>query len=70
MKIIEEKDDYDPDDIMLIESLSYYKLEFLNYDWILKTLCGARVLRQSRLPCLEESQGAGHIGRLQCGVDQ
>ena len=38
MKIIKEKDDYDPDDIVLIESLTYYKLEFLTNDWILKTL--------------------------------
>ena len=38
MKIIKEKDDYDPDDIVLIESLIYYKLEFLTNDWVLKTL--------------------------------
>ena len=38
MKIIEEKDDYDLDDIVLIESLTYYKLEFLTNDSILKTL--------------------------------
>ena len=38
MKIIEENFDYDPDDIVLIESLTYYKLEFLTNDWILKTL--------------------------------
>ena len=38
MKIICENDDYDPDDIVLIEALTYYKLEFLTYNWILKTL--------------------------------
>ena len=38
MKIIEEKDDYDPNDIVLIEALTYYKLKFLTYNWILKTL--------------------------------
>ena len=38
MKIIEEKDDYDPDDIVLIESLTYYKLELLTNNWILETL--------------------------------
>ena len=38
MKIIEEKNDYDPDDIVLIKSLTYYKLEFLINYWILKTL--------------------------------
>ena len=38
MKIIGEKDDYDPNDIALIEALTYYKLEFLTYNWILKTL--------------------------------
>ena len=38
MKIIEENFDYDPDDIVLIESLTYYKLEFLTNAWILKTL--------------------------------
>ena len=38
MKIIGEKDDYDPNDIVLIEVLTYYKLEFLTYNWILKTL--------------------------------
>ena len=38
MKIIKEKDDYDLDDIVLIESLTYYKLEFLTNDWILKPL--------------------------------
>ena len=38
MKIIKEKDDYDPDDIVLIEYLTYYILEFLTNDWILKTL--------------------------------
>ena len=38
MKIIKEKDDSDPNDIVLIESLTYYKLEFLTNDWILKTL--------------------------------
>ena len=38
MKIISENDDYDPNDIVLIEALTYYKLEFLTYNWILKTL--------------------------------
>ena len=38
MKIICENDDYDPNDIILIEALTYYKLEFLTYNWILKTL--------------------------------
>ena len=38
MKLIKEKDEYDPNDIVLIESLTYYKLEFLTNDWILKTL--------------------------------
>ena len=38
MKIIGEKDDYYPNDIVLIEALTYYKLEFLTYNWILKTL--------------------------------
>ena len=38
MKIIGENDDYDPNDIVLIEALTYYKLEFLTYNWILKTL--------------------------------
>ena len=38
MKIICENDDYDPNDIVLIKALTYYKLEFLTYNWILKTL--------------------------------
>ena len=38
MKIIGINEDYDPDDIVLIEALTYYKLEFLTYNWILKTL--------------------------------
>ena len=38
MKIIGEKDNYDPNDIVLMESLTYYKLEFLINDWILKIL--------------------------------
>ena len=38
MKIICENDDYDPNDIVIIEALTYYKLEFLTYNWILKTL--------------------------------
>ena len=38
MKIISENDYYDPNDIVLIEVLTYYKLEFLTYNWILKTL--------------------------------
>ena len=38
MKIIGENEDDDPNDIVLIEALTYYKLEFLTYNWILKTL--------------------------------
>ena len=38
MMIIREKDDYDQNDIVLMESLTYYKLEFLTNDWILKVL--------------------------------
>ena len=38
MKIIGVNENYDPDDIVLIEALTYYKLEFLTYNWILKTL--------------------------------
>ena len=38
MKIIGINDDYDPNDIVLIEALTYYKLEFLTYNWILNTL--------------------------------
>ena len=38
MKIIGEKDDYDHNDIVSIEALTYYKLEFLTYNWTLKTL--------------------------------
>ena len=38
MKIIGEKYNYDPNDIVLMESLTYYKLEFLINDWILKIL--------------------------------
>ena len=38
MKIISVNEDYDPNDIVLIEALTYYKLEFLTYNWILKTL--------------------------------
>ena len=38
MKIIGVNEDYDPNDIVLIEALTYYKLEFLTYNWILKTL--------------------------------
>ena len=38
MKIISENDDYNPNDIVLIEVLTYYKPEFLIYNWILKTL--------------------------------
>ena len=38
MRLICENDDYDPNDIVLIEALTYYKLEFLTYNWILKTL--------------------------------
>ena len=38
MKLLKEHDQYDQNDIVLIESLTYYKLEFLTNDWILKTL--------------------------------
>ena len=38
MKILEEKDADDEDDILIIDSLTYYKLEFLTKDWILKRL--------------------------------
>ena len=38
MKIIKEHDEYDPNDIVIIESITYYKLEFLTNDWILRTL--------------------------------
>ena len=38
MKIIRKESDYDLNDIVLIESLTYYKLEFLINDWILKTI--------------------------------
>ena len=38
MKIIREEYDYDLNDIVLMKSLTYYKLEFLTNDWILKTL--------------------------------
>ena len=38
MKIIREESDYDLNGIVLIESLTYYKLKFLINDWILKTL--------------------------------
>ena len=38
MKIISVNEDYDPNDIVLIEALTHYKLEFLTYNWILKTL--------------------------------
>ena len=38
MKIIGEGDDYDLNDIVLMKSLTYYKLQFLTNDWILKTL--------------------------------
>ena len=38
MKIIGEKDDYDPNDILLMKSLTYYKMELLINDWILKTM--------------------------------
>ena len=35
MKIIEEHDDYNSNDIMIIKSLTYYKSEFLTNGWIL-----------------------------------
>ena len=38
MKIIREEDYYNLNDIVLIESITYYKLKFLINDWILKTL--------------------------------
>ena len=38
MKLLKEHNDYDLIDIVLIESLTYYKLEFLTNDWILKIL--------------------------------
>ena len=38
MKILKEHDEYDMNHIILIKSLSYYKLKFLINDWILKTL--------------------------------
>ena len=38
MKLIKEKHDYDRNDIVIIEFMSYYKLEFLINDWALRTL--------------------------------
>ena len=38
MKLLKEYDEYDLNDIVLIESLTYYELKFLTNDWILKTL--------------------------------
>ena len=38
MIIIEEYEEYDSNDIVIIESLTYYKLEFLTNDWILRRL--------------------------------
>ena len=38
MKLIEKHDNYNPNDIIIIESLTYYKLEFLTNDWIVRTL--------------------------------
>ena len=38
MKIIKEHDEYDLNDIVIIESITYYKLEFLTKDCILRTL--------------------------------
>ena len=38
MKIIGEKDDYDPNDMVLTKALTYYNLEFLTYNLILKIL--------------------------------
>ena len=37
MKLIKEKN-YDLNDTVIIKSLTYYKLEFLTNDWILRTL--------------------------------
>ena len=42
MIIIEEYEKYDRNDIVIIEVLTYYKLEFLTNDWILRrslTIC-------------------------------
>ena len=38
IKLLKEHDEYDSNDIVLIKSLTYYKLEFLTNGWILKTL--------------------------------
>ena len=38
MKLLKEHDEYDLNDIVLIEYLTYYNLEFLTNDWILKTM--------------------------------
>ena len=38
MKIIGEEDDYDLNDIVLMKSLTYYKLEFLTNYWMLKNI--------------------------------
>ena len=38
MNIIGEKYNYDPNDMVLIEALTYYNLELLTYNLILKTL--------------------------------
>ena len=38
MIIIEEYEECDPNDIVIIESQTYYKLEFLTNDWILRRL--------------------------------
>ena len=38
MKIIKEHDEYDQNVIVIIESLTYYNLEFSTNDWILRTL--------------------------------
>ena len=38
MKIIGEEGNYDLNNIILMKSLIYYKLEFLTNDWILKIL--------------------------------
>ena len=47
MKILKEKDADDEDDIVIIESLTYYKLEFLTKDWILKRLYPQISLKES-----------------------
>ena len=47
MKILKEKDADDEEDIVILESLTYYKLEFLTKDWILKRLYPQISLKES-----------------------